>query len=642
MANIFLSYVREDAGKARSLAAILERAGHSVWWDRQIKGGAQYSAEIEAALDAAEKVVVLWSAKAITSAWVRDEAAAGRDTGRLVPITLDGTAAPLGFRQFQTLDLSDWNGRSSAPGIKELQEALGSTTPRITASPASSSGGRHFKPSRVLLIGATAALAAVLITGVVFFWLSGRNELTPRIVVTSADGSSLSRQAAHDLAVALAQLTGADASNYDLVDASAAPVGKADLVLTVAATSAGGTERRDLVLRGFDQAMLWSGSIDHQAGKAANLIEQAAVKAQRALSCAAEALSYRREVIRQDTVKLYLTGCTNFDSAYGTNVDDSAQINLFRQVLAKAPHFEPAWTKLLLSEIDDLDSADDPRSVQREMASQIARAQGLGLDFGELYAAKAAILSPVDFVGIFKAYNEGIRRHPDNAALFAARAERFLYVGRLNQAVSDSSRAVQLDGLSPAYQQSLASTYAYAGNADAAYAQLRKAEELWPGAPAIVNARYRLDLRYGDPREALTLLKDTAMGPLQPEQTAFLRARINPTPENIANAIAEDRKIFQQYPDFIAQIVQTLAQFGRKDEVLDILLHYPGGDQAGLAAEVLFRPAMRDVWRDPRSIGAAAHLGLLHYWKVSGNWPDFCADPALAYNCKKEAAKYRV
>jgi hypothetical protein len=51
---------------------------------------------------------------------------------------------------------------------------------------------------------------------------------------------------------------------------------------------------------------------------------------------------------------------------------------------------------------------------------------------------------------------------------------------------------------------------------------------------------------------------------------------------------------------------------------------------------------MRDVWRDPRSIAAAAHLGLLAYWKKSGQWPDFCFDPLLPYDCKKEAAKYPV
>ncbi|MGH6728742.1 MAG: toll/interleukin-1 receptor domain-containing protein, partial [Sphingomicrobium sp.] len=50
MASVFLSYVREDVASARALASLLEKAGHSVWWDRHIKGGAQYAQEIEAAL----------------------------------------------------------------------------------------------------------------------------------------------------------------------------------------------------------------------------------------------------------------------------------------------------------------------------------------------------------------------------------------------------------------------------------------------------------------------------------------------------------------------------------------------------------------------------------------------------------------
>ena len=102
MANVFLSYDREDIGRAKSIAAVLENAGHQVWWDRHIKGGAQYSNEIENALKRAEAVVVLWSQRSVRSAWVRDEAAAGRDSNRLVPVTLDKTEPPLGFRQYQT------------------------------------------------------------------------------------------------------------------------------------------------------------------------------------------------------------------------------------------------------------------------------------------------------------------------------------------------------------------------------------------------------------------------------------------------------------------------------------------------------------------------------------------------------------
>jgi hypothetical protein len=117
---------------------------------------------------------------------------------------------------------------------------------------------------------------------------------------------------------------------------------------------------------------------------------------------------------------------------------------------------------------------------------------------------------------------------------------------------------------------------------------------------------------------------------------------MDPTTQNIDRAIATDEEIYHEYPEFTGQIVQTLAQFRRKDQIIDILTHYKGGEQSGFAAEVLFRPALRDVWRDPRSMAAAAHLGLLHYWKVSGNWPDFCSDPTLPYDCRKEADKYPI
>src|SRR5205085_8544558 len=90
MASVFLSYDRDDANRARPIALALEKAGHSVWWDVHVRGGAQFSKVIEEALKAADAVVVLWSAQSIDSPWVRDEAAAGRDKGRLVPVTIDG------------------------------------------------------------------------------------------------------------------------------------------------------------------------------------------------------------------------------------------------------------------------------------------------------------------------------------------------------------------------------------------------------------------------------------------------------------------------------------------------------------------------------------------------------------------------
>jgi tetratricopeptide (TPR) repeat protein len=124
MANVFLSYVSKDRGKAKSIAHALQKAGHPVWWDRHIKGGSEFSKEIEQALERAEAVVVLWSIDSIESAWVRDEAVVGRDSGRLVPVRIDQSLPPLGFRQYQTIDFGSAKIRSESTGMRALLHGI--------------------------------------------------------------------------------------------------------------------------------------------------------------------------------------------------------------------------------------------------------------------------------------------------------------------------------------------------------------------------------------------------------------------------------------------------------------------------------------------------------------------------------------
>ena len=45
MADIVLSYARENRRQAESLARALEDAGWSVWWDREILPGAELRGE---------------------------------------------------------------------------------------------------------------------------------------------------------------------------------------------------------------------------------------------------------------------------------------------------------------------------------------------------------------------------------------------------------------------------------------------------------------------------------------------------------------------------------------------------------------------------------------------------------------------
>lgn len=123
MADIFISYASEDRVRIEPLVVQLESAGYSVWWDRHLKGGTRFSTEIESEVRGAAVVLVAWSPNAIKSRWVADEADLALETGNLLPISLDGARSPMGFRQLQTIDFSDWTG-GKGPCVSALMEAL--------------------------------------------------------------------------------------------------------------------------------------------------------------------------------------------------------------------------------------------------------------------------------------------------------------------------------------------------------------------------------------------------------------------------------------------------------------------------------------------------------------------------------------
>jgi adenylate cyclase len=134
LARIFLSYARDDVEAAKQLAGCFSDAGHEVWWDRHLHGGSRFATEIDKALKDAQAVVVLWSPTSIDSAWVQDEAAEGRDSGRLVPVSLSSAKPPLGFRQFQKIELGAWDGSRKPDALDDLLEAVARTSGTETRS----------------------------------------------------------------------------------------------------------------------------------------------------------------------------------------------------------------------------------------------------------------------------------------------------------------------------------------------------------------------------------------------------------------------------------------------------------------------------------------------------------------------------
>ncbi len=133
MADIFLSYAREDAARAEEVAASLTDAGYDVFWDREIPPGTTWADYLEEKLAACKALVVLWSAHSTQSQWVREEARMARDRGKLLPAMLDASPPPFGFGEVQAADLTSWRGDSSHPDwmrlIAGLQRLAGGDAP---------------------------------------------------------------------------------------------------------------------------------------------------------------------------------------------------------------------------------------------------------------------------------------------------------------------------------------------------------------------------------------------------------------------------------------------------------------------------------------------------------------------------------
>ncbi|MEJ0060680.1 MAG: TIR domain-containing protein [Terricaulis sp.] len=128
MADVFISYAREDKARADQVAHALQSAGYDVFWDSVIPPGQTWSDFIEAKLGVCKAVIVLWSEASTKSQWVREEARMGREKGKLIPARIDAAATPFGFGEVQTADLSTWRGETEHREWQRLLEAVRGAT----------------------------------------------------------------------------------------------------------------------------------------------------------------------------------------------------------------------------------------------------------------------------------------------------------------------------------------------------------------------------------------------------------------------------------------------------------------------------------------------------------------------------------
>lgn len=123
--DVFVSYSREDKSLAEAWVNEIAAHGLVVWWDNDLPPGATWDAYIPDRIAEARSVLVLWTNASVTSDYVKDEARIAREKGKLIPVSIDGVAAPFGFGSIQTLGAS---AREAESGAKAFLAAYGAMT----------------------------------------------------------------------------------------------------------------------------------------------------------------------------------------------------------------------------------------------------------------------------------------------------------------------------------------------------------------------------------------------------------------------------------------------------------------------------------------------------------------------------------
>ncbi len=191
MADIFVSYKRDDLAKVSALVTALRESGFTVWWDRDIAPGAPWEATIEQELEQAGVAIVAWSPAAIKSENVKGEARAARNRGKLLQIYVAPCEPPLFFGERQGVDLTDWKGDRKDPRLQMIVVAAQAVLRgEVPPDGVGYQAGTRLRRRYGLFAAAVLSVAALFATA-----LFSRDYLAPKTIDTPKEKSVDARRA---------------------------------------------------------------------------------------------------------------------------------------------------------------------------------------------------------------------------------------------------------------------------------------------------------------------------------------------------------------------------------------------------------------------------------------------------------------
>lgn len=639
--DIFLSYNREDAARAKLFAEAFVAEGFEVWWDAHLRSGEEYDRVTEAALRNAKAVVVLWSKRSVDSSWVRAEATQAYRSKKLMPAMIEDCVRPVMFELTQTAELSHWKGDRKNPAwqafIADLRGLIGEKNASVAEveNPPSGPGRRPavFTRAMAAAIGLLALVAAIG----VWWWLRPTPATAQSMMVRLAGFQLLS--------------TDLPATIRAAVDAEIAAAFNADGVIGVSTASGpapgsapayalGGTIQRDgdkvrvitNLINERSGATLWSGTFDYVGSDVSKVPRHIAVDAGNVVRCGLFGASTYSKPLPDAVLRDYMQFCQGHwdpNMAEGRKAIVPAQ-----RVVAAVPDFSWGWAAVaggywkVAASAANRQLADEARASGREAADR-----GIAIDSrnSEALYIKAVLLDRYDWIGKEGLFQRAVAaRRLDCGCEHHQYGEMLANVGRMAEAVEHLRQANDMLALYVYTPLSLAETLVIAGRPEQAMPFFDAAIELAPN-PGFASrlAAYRA-IATGD----VKVLPDIRLS-MSPEIRAALLTGFRAVESANAEAKAQAVQALLALPEEQQNyaVAWLLADLGAAREAFRVASRLVTGRKSGPA--IFWHPNMRGALDDPGFPELATQLGLMKYWTATRKKPDACNDRDAPAFCSK-------
>jgi len=636
MSDVFISYARPAEAQAKRIAEALRSLGYGVWRDDELPAHRDYSEVIEERLRAARAVVVVWSAEAVKSQWVRAEADLAREAGTLVQLSLDGAALPMPFNRIQCADLTGWTGDLAAPGWR-----------KVVASVSDLLGERPQPQGRSIPTPAVAhePLLAVL----AFDNLSGDAEtayfsdgVSEEILQTVARGA--------DLKV----IGRASSFLFRGADKRAAHVAaelKATHVLDGSVRRAGSKVRIAAnLIECAHETTLWSDRYDRELSDVFALQDEIATSVAAALKTAF-AKPQPAPSIDPGAHDLFLRAQAYEGFGFeGTN----RRLAMLEEVVARAPSFARGWATLALRKAIALKFHPDEAVAAGVTRDQVLEAAQTALridpDMGLAYQALGWLEPSAAYRNREELVERALAASPHDAAVLSSAGAFYGIVGRLREGLSFARRAYELDPLEPEVANVLAIHLLLAGRIDESGRVYDAALARWLESESVVANTIASHARRGNRAKVEALIDKwsaaAAANAMLRNSIWFARNLLDPDPAAIRRLLEEQQREVARTGVAPVGAALRLHALGMTEETYKLLdkgsfafmfdreaaapplSQYPGA---------IFGRYNKAFFQDLRFPRLCAKLGLADYWVETSKWPD-CADE-VAYDFRAEVRR---